>query len=394
MAAGSGSGVAKSVLNWCAMHRRINHRRLARAAACAALSLVSGCALRGLTGSTGAADQVPALCRGGTADVRWIETPDTLDRARLALWCASVGPPVVADYSETTAGPVDSLVLISWNTHVGGGDVVRLVEDLRAGALTGGVPVRDFVLALQEVPRAGPAVPVDAPEGVSADRIEETPPGAERIDIVETARRLGLWLFYAPSMRNGPPGSGATREDRGNALLCTRSLGQPAAMELPLEAARRVPVGATFGARDSDGREWSAVVWSVHLDNKASFARNFGSGGVVGRMQQARALADSVGGPSVVLAGDFNTWAVGPVERAVEIVEEQFGDAVCTDDGPTIIFGGLPDRRVDYMFARLEPGARLRYGRLLDPYGSDHRPLLGWLVPAHATSAAPARGTP
>ncbi|MDH3521907.1 MAG: hypothetical protein OEM49_15770, partial [Myxococcales bacterium] len=244
-------------------------------------------------------------------------------------------------------------------------------------------------LALQEVHRGGASVPTEVPDGVCPDRIEAALPGRARADIFEIARELRLWLFYAPSMRNGPPGSGATEEDRGNALLCTRALNDLVAMELPLEAMRRVPMGATFTAQTNDGDAWSVNVWSVHLDNKASFARNLGSGGMVGRMQQARALADSVSGASVVLAGDFNTWAVGPIERAVEIVEERFPDAICTDDGPTMIFTALPDRRVDYMFARLVPGARLRYGRLLDPRGSDHRPLLGWLVPAPITSATP-----
>jgi endonuclease/exonuclease/phosphatase family metal-dependent hydrolase len=347
------------------------------------------CALRGLTGSAPGAAEVRLTCRDGDAPVRWIETPDSLDRRRLVQWCASVGPPVVADFTDGRREPVDSLAVVSWNTHVGGGDVIGLVTDLRAGALTGGVPVRDFVLALQEVPRAGSSVPTDVPDDLCPDRIEAAPPGRARADIVEIARELRLWLFYAPSMRNGPPGSGATEEDRGNALLCTRALGDLVAMELPLEAMRRVPVGATFSARTDAGRDWSANVWSVHLDNKASFARNFGSGGIVGRMQQARALADSVTGASVVLAGDFNTWALGPIERAVEIVEEQFPNAICTDDGPTMIFTALPDRRVDYMFARLAPGARLRYGRLLDAFGSDHRPLLGWLVPAPITSATP-----
>jgi len=297
----------------------------------------------------------------------------------------------VADFTGGGHGPVDSLAVVSWNTHVGGGDVEGLVADLRAGELSGGAQVRHFVLALQEVARAGASVPTEVPEGVSPDRIEVSPPGRPRADIVEVARRLRLWLFYAPSMRNGPPGSGTTEEDRGNAILATRPLDHLVAMELPLEAMRRVPLGATFTARNRDGDEWAVDVWSVHLDNKASFGRNLGSGGIVGRMQQARALADSVTGASVVLAGDFNTWAVGPIERAVEIVEERFSDAVCSDDGPTMIFTALPDRRVDYMFARLAPGERLRYGRLLDARGSDHRPLLGWFVPASIPSPAPSR---
>lgn len=348
-----------------------------------------GCALRGVTGSTPATEGLHLACRDGEAAVRWIEAPDSLDRARLPRWCASVGAPVVADFTGGGGGPVDSLALVSWNTHVGGGDVIGLVEDLRAGALSGGVPVRHFLLALQEVAREGAAVPTEVPEGVCPDRIEGSPPGRARADIVEIARSLGLWLFYAPSMRNGPPGSGATEEDRGNAILCTRSLDDLAAMELPLEAQRRVSVGATFSARTGGGVEWSVDVWCVHLDNKASFGRNLGSGGIVGRMQQARVLADSVVGASAVLAGDFNTWAIGPVERAIAIVEEHFPHAVCTDDGPTMIFEALPDRRVDYMFARVAPGARLRYGRLLDARGSDHRPLFGWLVPAPVTSTAP-----
>ncbi|MDH3197701.1 MAG: hypothetical protein OEO21_05620, partial [Candidatus Krumholzibacteria bacterium] len=112
---------------------------LGRGALWVVVLAVPGCALRGLTGSTPGTAPVRPTCRDGGAAVRWIETPDSLDRRRLVQWCASVGPPLVADFTGGRREPVDSLAVVSWNTHVGGGDVIGLVAGLRSGELTGGV---------------------------------------------------------------------------------------------------------------------------------------------------------------------------------------------------------------------------------------------------------------
>lgn len=124
---------------------------------------------------------------------------------------------------------------------------MQLVQDLRAGRLTGGRPVPHFVLLLQEVHRAGPQVPPTESESVPR-RIAANPPGGARVDIVEAARRLALELFYVPSMANG--WESAPAEERGNAILSSLPLADLAA--IPYEAQRRVAVAPRFEGR----RRW------------------------------------------------------------------------------------------------------------------------------------------
>src|SRR5690606_22458341 len=124
------------------------------------------------------------------------------------------------------AEPVDSLVVVTWNVHVGGGDLPRLVADLRAGALTGGARVEAFVLLLQEAHRGGASVPAAPVAGAHGNGIDAAPPSGARLDVVASARALGLNVLYAPSMRNG---DGASDEDRGNAILTNLVIRDPAA---------------------------------------------------------------------------------------------------------------------------------------------------------------------
>ena len=115
----------------------------------------------------------PVSCRSVAADpvndgaVRWIGPDHPRDRKKLDAWCATVGPVVVDRPSASTARMPDEVAVVSWNTHVGGGDVAALVRRLRRGDLTGGAPVADFVLLLQEVYRRGPAVPDARTGGVA-----------------------------------------------------------------------------------------------------------------------------------------------------------------------------------------------------------------------------------
>src|SRR5205085_9937427 len=91
------------------------------------------------------------------APVRWLRVGADNEITALDRWNAGVGPPFVVSRPpglETTAVPV----VISWNTHVGAGDVDTLVADLRSGTLTGH-PVSSFVLLLQEAYRSGADVP-------------------------------------------------------------------------------------------------------------------------------------------------------------------------------------------------------------------------------------------
>ena len=76
------------------------------------------------------------------------------------------------------------------------------------------------------------------PEFANGDRsaFAIRPRDPDVADINGHAAGLGLSIFYAPSMRNGPE----LREDRGNAIISTEPLLDPIALELPLARQRRV----------------------------------------------------------------------------------------------------------------------------------------------------------
>jgi endonuclease/exonuclease/phosphatase family metal-dependent hydrolase len=309
---------------------------------------------------------------GTAADVAWL-TPARPDRGRgLEAWCAGVGPAVLE-----SAGPVtmpglraDSLFIVSWNVHVGGGDLVRMVRDLRAGLLTTGRPVEDFVLLLQEGYRAGPEVPRSERGAAAADRIAETPPSGKRLDVVEAARRLGLHLFYAPSMRNGEGD-----EDRGNAILSTLPLSGATAIELPLEAQRRVAVAGTVSGLTRAGRPWSLRVASVHLAHRAPWSRIVDSFGAA-RAHQARVVAQELEGDAVVVGADLNSWSTSDMEDAPRVLRSSFPDGP-REEEPTFTLGGFLPRKLDYLMFRLPEPYVGDVRRIDDRYGSDHYPLLG-----------------
>src|SRR5438128_1062693 len=95
-----------------------------------------------------------------TRAVLWIAPDDGRDRGRLVRWCQTVGPVLVESPGERRPSTiVDRLAIITWNVHVGGGDIEDVVSRLRRGEFTGGNPASEFVLLLQEAYRAGSDVP-------------------------------------------------------------------------------------------------------------------------------------------------------------------------------------------------------------------------------------------
>src|SRR6185436_5177681 len=56
--------------------------------------------------------------------VEWIKAASESEERSLALWCETVGSalfdPTPAPPADTSTVPVDSVVIVSWNTHVGG----------------------------------------------------------------------------------------------------------------------------------------------------------------------------------------------------------------------------------------------------------------------------------
>jgi endonuclease/exonuclease/phosphatase family metal-dependent hydrolase len=318
------------------------------------------------------------LATGGQATdarITWTPSPDDGDAAPLRSWCRGVGPAVIVPAPAADRAPfaaVTSLTVVSWNVHVGGGNVRRLLAALRAGELTHGEPPGQFVLLLQEAWREGTEVPASLPPGASApDRIAAS--AVE--DIVDVAASEGLALYYVPSMRNGDG-----PEDRGNAILSTLPLTAFQAIELPFERQRRVAVAASVVLPGTGG---SVRVISAHLDATAGAARLwvFASGL---RAAQARHLAEAIGTHApAVLGSDLNTWAEGPREPAVSTLRRAFPQTGAVREVPTFGYG----LRLDYVFFRLPSAWTAAAARADDRYDSDHYPLVGRLI-------APALGGP
>jgi endonuclease/exonuclease/phosphatase family metal-dependent hydrolase len=278
--------------------------------------------------------------------------------------------------SHVSAPPVDSiLTVVTWNMHVGGGDLVGFLnselgyECEAAGARRG---QSHFVLLAQEAFRASDEVPA-APDGApTPNRIAENPPHGPRRDIVQVAEHCGLALFYAPSMRNGNRDDELPREDRGSAILSTLPLTEPVAIELPLEAQRRVTVVATVEVpRRSSGLR----VASVHYDVAGNILRVLGTGGSM-RVRQNDGLTEALDSldpkrafPTVV-GGDLNTWSAR--ETVVLRMLEIYPDS--PSPGREKTRGDWPP---DHMFFRAGGGAfgliETSYRVVEDAYGSDHR---------------------
>jgi endonuclease/exonuclease/phosphatase family metal-dependent hydrolase len=308
----------------------------------------------------------PALATAAPDAIVWRTSGDDASASAGAAWCDGVGPAVIAEGAWTAAAS-DSLAVVSWNMHVGGGRLPALLAALGLDA-QGAKPRRAFVLLLQEVYRAGNSVP-HVRHGVrSARRIGERSAGDR--DIVQLARDLGLWAAYVPSMRNGGDGI----EDRGNAILSNLPLDAIEAIELPDSRQRRVAVAADVVGRTTHGEPWRVRVVSAHLESRTT-ARRFWifAGGV--RAAQARAIVHAVDrARAAVVGGDFNSWA-GFAERAYREMAPFFPDTHVTDRRPTFAFR----RRLDHLLFRLPDGWRARFERLDDRFGSDHHPLAGVL---------------
>ena len=297
--------------------------------------------------------------------VHWLRVSATRERPSLDRWCAGVGPSVLLDSEETPDALNPPFAVVSWNTHVGAGDLDVFIADLRAGRFTGR-PVADFVLLLQETYRSGDDVPSElAVQWASA--IFGAGPRSSRIEAVRLGERLGLSSMYVPSMRNGPPG--VTAEDRGNAILSTARLRQAEAIELPLERQRRVAIAATVTVRGSGSSSTPLRVVSTHFTNMVMHHLWILSES--GRLRQARALNQALPneGP-MILGGDLNSW-FGYRDAAYRELASRLSAAEKEDRRAT--FGPM---RLDHLLFRLPQGWRAEVRRADRKYGSDHYPLV------------------
>jgi endonuclease/exonuclease/phosphatase family metal-dependent hydrolase len=312
------------------------------------------------------------------AVVRWVEPEAPRDRDALARWCDTIGPILIQPLAEQPpVAQFDRLAVVTWNVHVGSGDIADFVARLRRGEFTAGEPIAQFVLLLQEAYRRDPAVPSKVPRGFPAPgRIAAAVGRAP--DIANIAKALGVSLFYVPAMRNGIAAIDA--EDRGNAILSTLDLHDLVVVELPMERQRRTAAVATVQAESSDGSPWVLRVANVHLDTALAITRG---GPFAARRRQALALIEALRTPEgvpTVLAGDFNTWW-GATEPALNILRSAFPQTPRTPNlktwsGPLGIHAQL-----DYIFIR-GPLEDVRVQRLPSRFGSDHYPLLAVLDPS------------
>lgn len=305
--------------------------------------------------------------------IDWRGPDDPADRAWLLARCLAVGPAVIDATPAADLVPPDStdvLTIVSWNTHVGGGDLRAFIAGLRSGALTGGEAVGHFVIFLQEVIRQGRDVPAVLPAGaVAAKRLSASPPSGPRQDVVTAASSHGLALYYVPQTRNGRDDV----EDRGNAMISTLPLSGFIAVELPSERLRRVAIAARIGGPGAGLR-----VATAHLDVVGGPSRLWILGSSELRNQQARALVAALDdGRPIVLGGDFNTWADATSEPAVATLRAAWPDASLRKLDSTFFYGLL---RLDYFFFRLGDAWRGDWHVGGSMYGSDHRPLVARLA--------------
>ena len=289
---------------------------------------------------------------------RWEHQQPTLD-----LWCQSVGPPVFMP-ALRRPGEISRLLVLSWNVHVGGGDIEQLVGQLLDLSDEG----TGLVVLLQETFRSGAAVPEQYPPELRVP--SSIRPRRPMMDIVGVAERFGLSVAYVPSMRNGQGKTLDTREDRGNAVLSTEPLSDIRAIELPFGKQRRVAVAATVTPRTKTLAPLRVI--AAHLD----------PGGA--RVSQAEALSDraaSLTDIPAVIGGDLNARR-GFGDRAVVAVGSRAALESC-GSGRTHRWPWRLDvllfflvGRLDYMFSTLDASVERTCRTLSDAYNSDHLPLL------------------
>lgn len=302
-----------------------------------------------------------APCRT-SAGVTWTCT-STDDRPQLDLWWKSVGSPVVTVRQGRRAAPT-RLVVVSWNVHVGGGQMQALRTRLeRAGVIDDRTAV---VYLLQETFRRGADIPEILPAGLTVPTV--IAPHGERTAVGALGQSMDLAAFYVPSMRNGPAVD-ATREDRGNAILSTEPLEALEAIELPFGRQRRVAVMATVQLR---ARPYRFV--SLHFDTNRDRAR------------QARALATVLAPLAatrlpLIVGGDFNSLR-GRRDGAYAALDRVLDEEACGSEWTNVwphrldVPFGWWRGRIDYLFANGAGLGRRSCETLGDRAGSDHAPLV------------------
>jgi endonuclease/exonuclease/phosphatase family metal-dependent hydrolase len=305
----------------------------------------------------------------------------TQDRRELDYWENAVGSPVVwpAPECANPLPPSDSLLVVSWNVHVGHGDLDSLVDDIRGARFIVGDSIQHFVLLIQEAFRRGDDVPVLTSKHGLTRCPNAIKPG---IDITNQATELGLALFYVPSMRNSKCKRFSAPEDRGNAILSTLPLSEFTTIELAKGRQRRVVALASVNGVNTRGRDWTLRLASIHFDTGDEGLLGWSPyHGVRARNRQATHLAQALGCPRFgVAAGDLNSTIPG-FDRAKHRLGKVFPASDHPDGAtygeylPYVDF--LLGFHLDYMFVRA--GTTHSYAHSGRLYGSDHSPIYGWI---------------
>jgi endonuclease/exonuclease/phosphatase family metal-dependent hydrolase len=316
-----------------------------------------------------------AACRSTVppgASLRWITSDRRSDRLRLDAWCAGVGPPLIrlqANSSRTNEHVnAADVVVVSWNVHVGLGDIGRFISDLRSGKIVNGRPVRHFVLLLEEAVRSRGVPAVVAANARAAPWIGASRATSSYVD--DLAARLDLSLIYVPSMRNGFAPEHGEPSDRGNAIISTMPLSDPFAVELPGARQRRVAVGASVSV-DFDGQATAIRVGAAHFNVLGPARTLWIFGATTSRARQAQSLVQAWPEGPGVLGADVNSWQ-GSEEPSVRRLRRAF-PATPSSRVSSFRTGFALDR----LFFRLPPGWRAHISRAASRYGADHYPILG-----------------
>jgi len=259
------------------------------------------------------------------------------------------------------------ILIVNWNIHLCHGNITKLLHELTRRESAHGYGAPDFVLLLQEALRRGNDIPNPGRSRVPRRIVPPVKGG----DIVELAKKMNWWMFYAPSMRNGRL-VGTRAEDRGNAILSNLPMSFLEQIELPIGVHRRIAVMATIGG---ENRPLFRVA-AAHLDTRASLSRGWVFGGPSTRKRQAQALVSALekvsdDGLPLIVGGDLNTH-LGVNEASVKavskVVHRKHHGLKWTHRSGLIL---------DYIFARVpESWESGRCVRMSSHFGSDHYPLV------------------
>src|SRR5262249_40594986 len=200
----------------------------------------------------------------------------------------TVGPPIVfaPPEAQSFTDANGRLIVVNWNVHVGHGHVTDLIEEITRIEERNGFGKPEFVLLLEGTFRQSQNIA--AWTGFKVPRRID-PPHAS-MDIEALAHKMGWWLYYAPSMRNGSD-IGEDAQDRGNAILSSLPLEDLQSVELPFAVQRRVALIATVTDNLKQPKLRVAV---THFDTRAPFLHGWIFGGPAARNNQAKAFASAL----------------------------------------------------------------------------------------------------